>query len=188
MLRGWHQATRVHGPGVSLGVHIRHGRAIDHGRIKGDAIVPARVERVMVECAWCGEEFPLLLCPSRRNKRHFCPGTDHHGKWKSENLRGENSPTWRGGDTVYSSEWTLHLRVKIRDRDNHICQLCGAVENGRRLDVHHIDYNGQNCTPGNLVALCHSCHLRTNHNRERWQDYWQKWMRQEHMEELREML
>lgn len=37
--------------------------------------------------------------------------------------------------------------------------------------IHHIDYNKMNSSIANLVSLCHSCHSKTNFNRERWLDY-----------------
>lgn len=28
--------------------------------------------------------------------------------------------------------------------------------------MHHVDYDKQNCDPGNLVTLCDPCHAKTN--------------------------
>ena len=42
------------------------------------------------------------------------------------------------------------------------------MENGRRLCVHHIDYDKENLDFDNLISLCHSCHGKTNFN----QNYW----------------
>ena len=41
-----------------------------------------------------------------------------------------------------------------------------------KLDVHHIDYNkGQGCSEHEwrLIPLCRSCHIKTNHDREKWE-------------------
>lgn len=43
-------------------------------------------------------------------------------------------------------------------------------DNGQDLDVHHINYDKDNTTMENCIALCHACHMKTNHN---W-GYWQK--------------
>jgi len=31
-----------------------------------------------------------------------------------------------------------------------------------------IDYDKLNIKPKNLISLCHSCHMKTNYNREYW--------------------
>lgn len=82
------------------------------------------------------------------------------------------NPLWRGGiaDYPYSNDWTETLRESIRMRDSFTCQECGIhqEELPRNLDIHHIDYNKDNCNPKNLVALCRSCHIKTNYNRDYW--------------------
>jgi len=66
-------------------------------------------------------------------------------------------------DKEYPMGWCNTLKERIRDRDNRRCQLCGktAKENGRKLDVHHIDEDKHNLHPSNLVTLCASCHGKT---------------------------
>lgn len=80
---------------------------------------------------------------------------------------------WRGGVTFekYGVEFNNFLREEIRNRDKYICQICGCfqLENGRQLDVHHIDYNKKNNDENNLISLCKSCHGKTNKNRRQWQ-------------------
>lgn len=72
--------------------------------------------------------------------------------------------------TEYGSEFDSALKERVRFRDNYKCQLCGCsqVENGKCLDVHHKDYNKKNNDINNLVALCISCHRKTNFNRKYW--------------------
>jgi hypothetical protein len=67
---------------------------------------------------------------------------------------------------LYPAEY-VDIRPEIYKRDNYTCQECGR--DGRCC--HHIDYNKFNCSPKNLVILCHSCHSRTNGNRKYWIDY-----------------
>ena len=83
---------------------------------------------------------------------------------------GENNPNWWGGFSLYASDWSDDLRSAIRKRDNYTCQLCTLTqeEQGRTLDVHHIDYDKENCDPNNLISLCDSCHSKTNCNRDKW--------------------
>lgn len=83
---------------------------------------------------------------------------------------------WKGGISFepYSIDWSRTLRRSIRERDEYQCQMCGAPQEDRALDVHHIDYDKTNCDPKNLIALCHTCHSKTNTKREFWINYFNK--------------
>lgn len=76
-------------------------------------------------------------------------------------------------DRDYPNKFNKILKESIRERDNHVCQICGksAKDNGRKLDVHHIDYDKNNLDPINLIALCRSCHIKSNYNREVYIEY-----------------
>ena len=80
---------------------------------------------------------------------------------------------WKGGISFapYSIDWTRTLRRSIRERDNYECQMCFSPQEDRAYDVHHIDYNKNNCNPNNLITLCHTCHSKTNTKREYWISY-----------------
>jgi 5-methylcytosine-specific restriction endonuclease McrA len=85
----------------------------------------------------------------------------------------QNNPNWLGGldDEKYKIDFNRDIRSRIRFRDRFTCQICGKKEQPgkeNRLDVHHIDYNKLNTSSSNLVALCRSCHIDTNSNREKW--------------------
>ena len=94
----------------------------------------------------------------------FNYGSDHH--------------CWQGGRSRedYSWEFTDKLKDEIRVRDNCTCQNCGMVEEehlivyGRSLDVHHINYNKDDCRRENLISLCIQCNVRANYNRALWQE------------------
>ena len=105
--------------------------------------------------------------PPSNEGKHFTK--EHKEKIGLANSK-EKSHLWKGGNTYqeYSLEWTASLRRLIRKRDNFTCQLCGTKQDGRSLDVHHIDYIKSNCSPDNLVSLCIPCHRKTNINREKW--------------------
>lgn len=83
----------------------------------------------------------------------------------------ENHPNWKGGISYepYSVDWTNTLKRAIRERDHYTCRVC--IIQLDILYVHHIDYNKKNCDPKNLVALCNSCHTKTNFNRIYWMRY-----------------
>jgi hypothetical protein len=83
---------------------------------------------------------------------------------------GESNPNWRGGSSTRrraaGAEFTESLREQIRGLYGRSCAWCMAAEAddalGRRLDVHHIDRDRWNNAVDNLVALCRSCHTKTN--------------------------
>ena len=83
---------------------------------------------------------------------------------------------WDGFGSVYCELWCEELREYIRDKYNRICYICGKTEeeNGRKLDVHHVDYNkdcGCDDTECILVPLCKKCHGKTTFgDREMWED------------------
>jgi hypothetical protein len=93
-------------------------------------------------------------------------------------LTGAKSPNWRGGKSFepYPLGWNKTHKEQIRYRDGYRCQLCGVpeIETGRKLDVHHIDYDKNNIEAENLTSLCKGCHAKTNHNRERWTEFFGK--------------
>lgn len=82
--------------------------------------------------------------------------------------KGKENPAWVDGRArgIYPIDWTETLKRAIRERDHYICQLCNQYGN----EIHHIDYNKKNCDPNNLINLCHSCHSKTNFNRNRWKN------------------
>lgn len=94
------------------------------------------------------------------------------------NHRGDRASAWLGGISFepYTPEFNNTLKEQIRKRDNYTCQMCGKPQNGKRLAIHHIDYNKKHNVPNNLISLCHNqgllnCHSKTNHNREYWTNY-----------------
>lgn len=86
---------------------------------------------------------------------------------------GEKNCQWLGGKSCepYTPEFNEILRNRIRARDNYTCQLCGVLQNGAKLDIHHIDYDKKNTTWLNLITLCRCCNAKANHNRCYWQSY-----------------
>lgn len=81
---------------------------------------------------------------------------------------------WHGHISSYERYCPLFNESKkeeIRDKYMRRCLLCDKTEeeNGKKLSVHHIDYNkeqGCNEHEWRLVPLCHSCHSKTNGNRK----------------------
>jgi len=88
----------------------------------------------------------------------------------------------KGGDGTpvkgYGVEFNYDLKEMIRDRDERRCQKCGVpeVECMTKLPIHHIDYNKKNNSDVNLIALCTTCHPKTNSNRKYWEEYFTQLM------------
>lgn len=127
----------------------------------------------------------------KKHRKHFkiimskkLKGRKFSPKWKeklSKSHRGEKCHFWKGGisKNPYPVNWREILKESIRQRDNHVCQLCNKRQKNEALSVHHIDYNKKNLNPNNLISLCRNCHRKTNNSRE----YWIKFFRRKKYEE-----
>jgi DNA-binding XRE family transcriptional regulator/transposase-like protein len=95
---------------------------------------------------------------------------------RSELKMGENHPNWKGGISFepYCEKFNNIFKESVRKRDDYMCKLCGCTQNdnGRKLDVHHIHYDKENCYP-DVVALCRSCNIKVNSNRDYWESYFE---------------
>lgn len=136
---------------------------------------PRKIYSKVIRCNNCGMEFKKYL--SRIGEYNFC-GRECYEKYVKETgyKGGSNSPLWSGGPKHYGGGFTTQLKKEIRDRDGHTCQICGIHESmfSDVLCVHHIDYNKHHNSPHNLVALCRSCHGKTNGDekvRNNWGEY-----------------
>jgi hypothetical protein len=102
-------------------------------------------------------------------------------KWEDPEFRqkhaNEKNPFYIDGrcPDPYGPEFNRALRQSIRERDGHQCRNCGAGEDGRRLEVHHIDYNKRHNDPCNLIYICKPCHDKTQARSTRpfWQEHYQ---------------
>jgi len=125
-------------------------------------------------CEQCGEEYEVA--PSRKDVKRFC-SQKCMGRWYSENRHGENSHMWNGGISFepYCHKFNNVFKESIREKFGRVCFLCPTTEeeNGRKLSVHHVNYN-KNClcddSECEFVPLCNTCHTKTNHNREYWEN------------------
>lgn len=121
--------------------------------------------KVTKKCKVCDKKFRVV---KSKAKQKFC-SHKCSGKWKSKSQIGEANPNWHGGTWSYPPEFNDKLKQVIRCRDQHACKICDRkYKKGKRFPVHHIDYNKQNNCPNNLITLCHTCHAKTNANREYW--------------------
>ena len=94
----------------------------------------------------------------------------------SESRKGEKNPAWMGGISYgdYCAKFNPKFKEKIRAKYNYRCFLCGKTtkENGRRLSVHHVNFN-KDCLCDNsdckFVPVCINCHNKTSNNRDYWE-------------------
>ena len=121
------------------------------------------VRSVSFMCAECGGT--VLLPANKVGRRKYCTRSCATAAYNRKHLRGPRNGNWRGGRALYYGETWKIMRDIVRERDQ-VCQRCSKTpqENGRALDVHHVEpfrFSGDNSIE-NLVALCHSCHMRAD--------------------------
>jgi hypothetical protein len=154
------------------------------------------------KCIICGKEFTkhrawlkkknvsadiLGLYCSRK-----CFGMGHSIK-----VTGESSPNWQGGISFepYCPKFNKEFKERVRAWFNYQCSNCEEPQNDKKHSVHHVYYNKKACceqnengeyiynidgeqvivigNPNKFVALCKSCHAKTNHNRVYWARYFE---------------
>ena len=103
----------------------------------------------------------------------------------SKILKGKLSlnknPAWLGGISFepYDIRFNDEFKNIIRLRDNFCCFNCGISEQkhlilfGRKLSVHHINYNKKDTYLSNCITLCLKCNILANKNRGFWEKYYQ---------------
>lgn len=164
-------------------------------RLENGRAVASRPQKVALVCSWCGSGFERLHRTHRQmaedGRKPFCsrtcscraaaarpisgPLNPNYGNGQA--IEGTRNPNWKGGLSFepYTAEFTPRLKRAIRERDGHVCQLCGGTRPQRRrvLHVHHIDYDKANCSEANLITLCGGCNARVNFTRGWWTLYFQ---------------
>jgi 5-methylcytosine-specific restriction endonuclease McrA len=126
------------------------------------------IERVGLECEFCGRSFELPPGDVELGHGRFC-SHECNSEWMSENWQGEDHHSWKGGTerSWYTGDW-VQVRRAARERDDHSCRLCGKTKSeiGREPDVHHIEPVRTFDDPqdahslANVVCLCRQCHAR----------------------------
>lgn len=98
---------------------------------------------------------------------------------QSEIKLGELNPNWKDGASYepYCSLFNEEFKERVREFFDRKCVLCGTPENGRKLCVHHVNYNKDTCCDNSkplFVSLCTSCHAKTNFDREYYKNFFTK--------------
>lgn len=138
-----------------------------------------------VSCSKMGENHPIFGGHSGMLGRHHSEESKQQmGKEYTDEDRIQMSCIKRGIDRdqfdgfakpEYCYKFNEKLKKFIRDKYDNCDFLSGISDticnNGRKLDVHHIDYSKQSGCDGNdfkLVPLSRANHSRTNCNRRFW--------------------
>lgn len=82
---------------------------------------------------------------------------------RSDAIMAERNPRWNNGSSFlpYCPKFNNELREEIREAFGRKCYICGTPEHGRRLAVHHINFDKKAGCYGrkfNLIPLCAKCH------------------------------
>jgi hypothetical protein len=135
-------------------------------------------KQIQRTCQFCGEKFTVNPYQVKQDWGQFC-SRSCHGKWKSENIVGERSPSWRGGLSFepYCPKFNKDFKERVRVFFGRKCVECGTTEeeNGRKLDVHHVNYDKKTCCndkPPLFVATCRHHNIKANHDREYWEKHY----------------
>lgn len=88
---------------------------------------------------------------------------------------GEKHPNWKGGISfgVYCPKFNTEFKERVREFWGRMCFICGKTEseNGRKLDVHHVNYDKGVCCNNEkplFIPLCTKCHgITTTSDREK---------------------
>ncbi len=117
------------------------------------------------------------------------PSGEEHPMWKKGHLlKGEKNGNWKGGASFepYCEKFNPEFKERVREFFGRRCVVCNKseIENGRRLDVHHVNYDKSSCCSDVkplFVCLCIRCHAETtNKDREHWEYYFTELINSNH--------
>jgi hypothetical protein len=142
---------------------------------------PQSNKPIMAACNDCGKVRTTL----KYQYRPLCGSCAKKGKTHTEETKvnmsaaqkGKNGNNWQGGKSFkpYCEKFDEAYKQLIRNKYENRCFWCNMTteENGRKLDVHHVNYN-KNCgcdeTKCICVPLCMRCHGSSGSDRVGWQE------------------
>jgi hypothetical protein len=166
----------------------KHMSSVNKGKI-----IPLE-QRLKISEAKKGSKHPFFGRPfPEEKKKHLSvifSGINHpqYGKERPEKTRLKLIEAGVGGfwygnvryydGPQYCEKFNENLKERVRAFFGYRCVECGILQNGKKLDVHHVWYNKKACcdnTPRSLVALCHKCHSKsTTGDRTYWSNHFQE--------------
>lgn len=114
---------------------------------------------------WKGEKLNFTCLYCKKTKRLFARKTRKFCSIECSRAyqRGHRHAAWRGNRRQDRGADWYSVAASIRDRDGHICQVCGKPERkGQKLDVDHIvPFRLVKANePINLLSVCKApCHV-----------------------------
>lgn len=132
----------------------------------------SNVTRIERTCKVCGKKFMVPKSWPKFGRGETCSRAcqDKH----QESLCGPKSHAWRGGKSFepYCPLFNREFKERVREYWGRKCGICGASEIGRKLHVHHVNYDKETCCNDNIplfIPLCHRHHSMTNNgDRDEW--------------------
>lgn len=104
--------------------------------------------------------------------------TDEHKQKIANSHKGKKAYQWKGGISFepYCILFNKEFKERVREFFGQQCFECNKIENqnGRKLDVHHVNYDKMVCCNDVIplfVALCRSCNIKANTNRKYWEEH-----------------
>lgn len=146
--------------------------------------------KIKKACSICGNSFEIK--PSKAEKRMCCSKECYakriaiiqKERWGNPELitkirerqTREKSHFWKGGISFepYCSKFTKEFKERVRAFFDYACVECGTPQNGKKLPVHHINYDKMMCCNDikpTFVCLCNSCNIKANFNRPYWEQH-----------------
>lgn len=114
-----------------------------------------------------GEKHPMF-------GKHLSP---EHRRKVGDAHRGEKCRWWQGGISFepYCQKFNNEFKERVRAFFGYRCVECGTPQNGKKLDVHHVNFNKKTCCDDSVplfVPLCHHCHtVTTRGDRQFWEQH-----------------
>jgi hypothetical protein len=130
-------------------------------------------KKITCICLHCKNEFRVKPSQLKRKRGRYCSKT-----CLAKSKTGTKNPNYVDGQRCsrYCEKWTPEFRERIRAFFGYRCIACGMtqLENGNKLNCHHVAYNRQTCCDESIpmfAPLCNHHHAMTNgkNNRKRWQ-------------------
>jgi len=132
---------------------------------------PETIVRLEKDCIWCG--LTMKLSPSRAKRKKFC-SSNCHNEWRSFRMSLSRNPNWRNGASKEKYPQSYYvIRNLALQRDDSLCQNPKCNQETDTINVHHINYDKQNCELSNLITLCASCNGKANFQRPLYTKYFQ---------------
>jgi hypothetical protein len=135
--------------------------------------VKNRIKQIEKICPRCGKAFKTLPTTIKKGKGKYC-SVECAGK----SISRENHYLWNNGSSYspYCPKFSNNLKERVRKFWNRKCGICGKDESEehKRLPIHHVNYEKMACC-NNIqplfIPLCWSCHAKTNHNKDVWEEH-----------------